>query len=70
MKGTMRGEGTPLITYSRRSRLQRLGPHWAYAHPGNRLVRKDEVGWHTLSGIYVNTPWGQAWLYVRNWRTS
>ena len=66
----LRGEGTRLITYARPSRLSRYGPRLAHAHPGAGPVLKTEVSWRTVSGIYLNTPWGQAWLYFRNWRMS
>lgn len=70
MKKRLYGWGKPVQFFPKPSRLSPYGVRVAYALPGNGAVPRDECNWRTASGVFINAPWGQMFLFLRNWRVG
>lgn len=58
-------KGVEIVPRGRRTRLLPLGPGLAHARADGGPVLRSEVGWRTVAGIYLNTPWGCVWVMTR-----
>lgn len=43
----------------------RLGPGWIYAERDGGPCLRDQTSWRKISGIWINTPRGCAWIQFR-----
>jgi hypothetical protein len=50
--------------------MLRLGVGPIYAEKGGGLVLKTDVSWKKLSGLWINTPKGCVWIYLRRYHYS
>lgn len=70
MKKRLYGWGRPVQFFPKAGRFAPYGIRLAYALPGAGAVPRLECNWRTASGMYVNTPWGQLFIFFRNWRVG